>query len=150
MYRSGAFDATLLAILENYQAVLDIILPTLGEARRQTYSPFLPLCPQTGRVLMVPVKPLDVSAGTITYTHPDTGSETTTPVTGGACKLQWKADWAMRWTALGVDHEMAGRFIRIRQAVFAYYKSVWRAGPEISVMSYLTGSSQIARHWSDD
>lgn len=109
MYRAGAFDATLLAILENYQAVLDIILPTLGEARRQTYSPFLPLCPQTGRVLMVPVKPLDVSAGTIAYTHPDTGAQVTTPVTGGACKLQWKADWAMRWTALGVDYEMAGK-----------------------------------------
>ena len=109
MYQSGAFDTTLLAILKNYQAVLDIILPTLGDARRQTYSPFLPLCPQTGRVLMVSVTPDDIDVGTIRYTHPEAGEDVVTPVTGGACKLQWKADWAMRWAALGVDYEMAGK-----------------------------------------
>ncbi|WP_288989353.1 lysine--tRNA ligase, partial [uncultured Sphingopyxis sp.] len=108
-YRSGAFDDALKNVLRHNQDILDIMLPTLREERRQTYSPFLPLCPDTGRVLMVPVTPLDVSAGTIAYTHPDTGAEMTTPVTGGACKLQWKADWAMRWTALGVDYEMAGK-----------------------------------------
>lgn len=109
MYRSGAFDATLLKVLANYQKVLDIILPTLGEERRQTYSPFLPICPQTGRVLMVPITPVDVAAGLVSYIHPDSGETIETPVTGGACKLQWKADWAMRWAALGVDYEMAGK-----------------------------------------
>ena len=109
MYRSGAFDATLLKVLANYQKVLDIILPTLGEERRQTYSPFLPLCPDSGRVLMVPITPVDVEAGTISYRHPETGETIETLVTGGACKLQWKADWAMRWTALRVDYEMAGK-----------------------------------------
>jgi lysyl-tRNA synthetase class 1 len=108
-YARGRFDETLLRLLQNYQAVLDIILPTLGEARRQTYSPFLPLCPHTGRVLMVPMQHIDTQAGTVTYLHPDSNELTTTKVTGGACKLQWKADWAMRWTALGIDYEMAGK-----------------------------------------
>ncbi|MGC6534488.1 MAG: lysine--tRNA ligase [Parvibaculales bacterium] len=109
MYKSGAFDATLLNVLANYDKVLSIILPTLGEARRQTYSPFLPICPDTGRVLMVAIEPVDVAAGVVRYTHPDSGAPVETKVTGGAVKLQWKADWAMRWAALGVDYEMAGK-----------------------------------------
>jgi lysyl-tRNA synthetase class 1 len=96
-------------VLANYDKVQSIILPTLGEERRQTYSPFLPLCPQTGRVLMVPIEPVDVAAGLVRYTHPDSGETMETLITGGACKLQWKADWAMRWAALGVDYEMAGK-----------------------------------------
>ena len=108
-YRAGAFDATLLAVLAKYDKVLDIILPTLGEERRKTYSPFLPICPDTGRVLMVPVTPVDIATGRIAYPHPESGEMVETAITGGACKLQWKADWAMRWTALGVDYEMAGK-----------------------------------------
>jgi lysyl-tRNA synthetase class 1 len=108
-YQSGGFDATLLKVLENYEAVQNIILPTLGEDRRKTYSPFLPICPETGRVLMVAIEPVDVAAGVIAYTHPDSGARVETSVTGGACKLQWKADWAMRWAALEVDYEMAGK-----------------------------------------
>ncbi|MCH8240516.1 MAG: lysine--tRNA ligase, partial [Proteobacteria bacterium] len=82
---------------------------TLGEARRKTYSPFLPICPKTGKVLQVPMTARDPDAGTITYADPATGGEMTTPVTGGRVKCQWKADWAMRWVALGVDYEMAGK-----------------------------------------
>jgi len=108
-YQSGRFDETLLKILENYDQVMDVILPTLGEVRRATYSPFLPLCPRTGKVLQVPMIARDEAAGTITYIDPETGDEMTTPVTGGAVKCQWKADWAMRWVALGVDYEMAGK-----------------------------------------
>ena len=109
MYKSGAFDATLLKVLENYDKVLSIILPTLGEERRATYSPFLPICPETGRVLMVAIEPVDIAKGIVRYTHPDSGASVETLVTGGACKLQWKADWAMRWAALQVDYEMAGK-----------------------------------------
>lgn len=109
MYRAGAFDATLLRVLANYQKIRDIILPTLGPARRESYSPFLPVCPQTGKVLMVPITPVDEAAGVVRYTHPDSGATVETKVTGGACKLQWKVDWAMRWSALGVDYEMAGK-----------------------------------------
>jgi lysyl-tRNA synthetase class 1 len=86
-----------------------IILPTLGEERRATYSPFLPICPRTGIVLQVPMIRRDVAAGTVTYLDPETGEQVTTPVVGGRVKCQWKADWALRWYALGVDYEMAGK-----------------------------------------
>ncbi len=106
-YKSGRFDATLLDVLRHYDAVINVILPTLGPERRATYSPFLPVCPRSGQVLQVPIIDRDVAAGTITYE--DNGERVTVPVTGGHCKLQWKADWAMRWVALGVHYEMAGK-----------------------------------------
>jgi lysyl-tRNA synthetase class 1 len=108
-YKSGRFDAALLTVLERFDAVMDIMLPSLREERAQSYSPFLPVSPRTGIVLQVPILERDVKAGTITYDDPDTGERITTPVTGGRCKLQWKPDWAMRWVALGVDYEMAGK-----------------------------------------
>jgi lysyl-tRNA synthetase class 1 len=108
-YASGRLDATLLAMLRSYDAVMDIILPTLGPDRRATYSPFLPICPRSGKVLQVPMIGRDEAAGTITYLDPETGEKVETPVTGGRVKCQWKADWALRWTALGVDYEMAGK-----------------------------------------
>ncbi len=106
-YKGGRFDETLLDVLRHYDAVINVILPTLGPERRATYSPFLPVCPKTGQVLQVPIVDHDVAAGTVTYE--DNGERITVPVTGGRCKLQWKADWAMRWTALGVHYEMAGK-----------------------------------------
>jgi lysyl-tRNA synthetase, class I len=108
-YISGRFDAALLKVLDNYEAIRDVILPTLGPDRRTTYSPFLPISPTTGRVLQVPIIDRDLAAGSIVYKDPDTGKLTQVPVTRGHCKLQWKADWAMRWAALGVDYEMAGK-----------------------------------------
>ncbi|HZV20013.1 MAG TPA: lysine--tRNA ligase, partial [Hyphomicrobiales bacterium] len=108
-YKSGLFDETLLRMLAAYDEVMAIILPTLGPDRRATYSPFLPISPTTGKVLQVPVKSRDAAAGTITYRDPDSGREVETPVTGGHVKCQWKADWALRWVALGVDYEMAGK-----------------------------------------
>src|ERR1700732_4163968 len=108
-YTSGRFDAALLRVLERFDAVMAIMLPSLREERAQTYSPFLPISPRSRSVLQVPVISHDAKAGTITYEDPDTREQVTTPVTGGRCKLQWKPDWAMRWVALGVDYEMAGK-----------------------------------------
>ncbi|WP_419909382.1 lysine--tRNA ligase [Hoeflea sp.] len=108
-YQSGRFDAALLRMLEVYDDIMAIILPTLGEERRATYAPFLPLCPRTGKVLQVPMTGRNVDAGTVTYVDPETGENVETPVTGGRVKCQWKADWALRWFALGVDYEMAGK-----------------------------------------
>ena len=108
-YRSGRFDATLLRMLAAYDEVMTIILPTLGPERRATYSPFLPISQVSGEVLRVPMVERDPGAGTITYLEPATSERVTTPVTGGRVKCQWKADWAMRWTALGVDYEMSGK-----------------------------------------
>ncbi len=108
-YTCGRMNETLLNVLAHYDDVMNVILPTLGEERRKTYSPFLPICPQSGRVLMVSVMARNLENGTITYRHPDSLEVVTAAVTNGACKLQWKADWAMRWCALGVDYEMAGK-----------------------------------------
>ncbi|HET9902462.1 MAG TPA: lysine--tRNA ligase [Xanthobacteraceae bacterium] len=108
-YTSGRFDAALLRMLACFDTVMAIMLPSLREERAATYSPFLPIDPETGIVLQVPVIAHDAQAGTITYEHPESREAITTPVTGGRCKLQWKPDWAMRWFALGVDYEMAGK-----------------------------------------
>ncbi len=108
-YKSGQLDETLLKMLKAYDKVMDIILPTLGPERRATYSPFLPISPRTGRVLQVPMVECHPRKGTIVYIDPETGEKVETSVTGGAVKCQWKADWALRWTALGVDYEMAGK-----------------------------------------
>ena len=107
-YTSGRFDETLLTALERFDDIQAIMLPTLGPERRATYSPFLPISPSTGRVLQVPTLERNVEAGTIVFEDED-GSRVETPVTGGRVKMQWKPDWAMRWTALGVDYEMAGK-----------------------------------------
>ena len=108
-YKSGRFDATLLKMLENIEKVMAIMLPSLREERAATYSPFLPISPATGIVLQVPIVEHDKKNGTVSYDDPDTKERVTVPVTGGHCKLQWKPDWAMRWVALGVDYEMAGK-----------------------------------------
>jgi lysyl-tRNA synthetase class 1 len=108
-YRSGRFDATLLRMLAAYDEVMAIMLPSLGEERRETYSPFLPVSPTTGAVLQVAILDRNVEAGTIVYRDPDTGALVEQPVTGGQVKCQWKADWALRWAALGVDYEMSGK-----------------------------------------
>ena len=108
-YTSGRFDNALLRVLERFDEVMAIMLPSLREERAATYSPFLPISPKTGAVLEVPIVAHDARAGTITYNDPDSGERVTTTVTGGHAKLQWKPDWAMRWLALGVDYEMAGK-----------------------------------------
>jgi lysyl-tRNA synthetase, class I len=107
-YKQGKFDAMLLRALERYQAIMDVMLPTLGEVRQETYSPFLPISPISGRVLYVPMKDIDAKNGTITFEDED-GRDATLPVTGGKVKLQWKPDFGMRWAALGVDFEMFGK-----------------------------------------
>jgi lysyl-tRNA synthetase class 1 len=107
-YKSGRFDEVLLRILERFDAIQAIMLPTLGEERRATYSPFLPISPKSGRVLQAPTVARDVDKGTITFPDED-GELTEVPVTGGHVKLQWRPDWAARWTALGVDFEASGK-----------------------------------------
>jgi len=107
-YKSGQFDAVLLRAAEKYDDVMAVMLKSLREERRQTYSIFLPIHPETGRVLYVPMKAVDAANGTVTFDDPD-GREWTVPVTGGNVKLQWKPDFGARWAALGVDFEMYGK-----------------------------------------
>jgi lysyl-tRNA synthetase, class I len=108
LYRSGRYDAQMLAALERFDAIQAVMLPTLGPERRATYSPFSPISPKTGRVLYVPTLERHVERGTIVFRDED-GALTELPVTGGAVKMQWKPDWAMRWAALGIDYETSGK-----------------------------------------
>ena len=107
-YKGGRFDEMLLRVLERFDSVMEIMLPTLGTDRQASYSPFLPISPKTGHVLQVPTLERNTTKGTIVYREPD-GEKVEIPVTGGNVKLQWKPDWAMRWAALGVDYEMSGK-----------------------------------------
>jgi lysyl-tRNA synthetase class 1 len=108
-YCSGRFDDALRQVLRKYDAILEIMLPTLREERRQTYSPVLPISPESGKVLQVPVEVVDSEAGLVRYTDPDSRQEVEQSILAGGAKLQWKVDWAMRWYALGVDYEMSGK-----------------------------------------
>lgn len=106
-YEGGRFDAALKQVLRHFDAIMGVMLPTLREERRATYSPVLPISPTSGVVLQVPVEVVDADAGLIAFE--DEGERIEQSVLGGRAKLQWKVDWAMRWVALGVDYEMAGK-----------------------------------------
>jgi lysyl-tRNA synthetase class 1 len=108
-YKSGRFDAALMRVLVCYDAIMAATLPTLRAERQATYSPILPVHPQSGIVMQVPMEQIDSVGGSVTWKDPVTGDVFETSVKGGACKLQWKADWAMRWYALQVDYEMSGK-----------------------------------------
>ncbi|MCW2306441.1 lysine--tRNA ligase [Rhodobium gokarnense] len=116
-YTSGRFDEVLLRAVAEYDAIMKVMLPTLGAERQATYSPFLPISPKTGRVLYVPMKAVDARAGTIVFDDED-GTETELPVTGGQVKMQWKPDFGMRWAALGVDFEMFGKDHQTNAAIY--------------------------------
>ncbi len=107
LYKSGFFNPTLNLILENYQGIMDIIIPTLGKERQKTYSPFLPICLETGHVLEIPVLEIDKESSKIVFDN--NGKKLEQSILDGNCKLQWKVDWAMRWYALDVDFEMYGK-----------------------------------------
>jgi lysyl-tRNA synthetase, class I len=108
-YLSGRFDDALSHMLAKYHDIMAIMLPNFREERAASYSPFLPIHPRTGIVMQVPIDAVDTVAGTIAWRDPTTHENYETKVTGGACKLQWKPDWAMRWHALKVDYEMYGK-----------------------------------------
>ena len=108
-YKAGKFDDALKQILKNYEKIKSIIMPTLGKERQETYSPFLPICPTTRKVLQVNITSINIEDSTISYIDQVSQDLKTVSILGGSCKLQWKCDWAMRWFALGVDYEMAGK-----------------------------------------
>ena len=108
-YTNGFFDNTIIEILQNYEKILEIILPTLRKERKSTYSPFLPISKKTGNVLQIKIDEYRPKDNSIIYTEPLNNKKVEALVTGGNCKLQWKVDWAMRWMALGVDYEMCGK-----------------------------------------
>ncbi len=108
-YKSRQFNDCLQKILEHYDEIMEIMLPSLREERRETYSPFFPICKRTGRVLQVPIVETKPENSTIVYKDLEPGELVETSVLNGHCKSQWKVDWGMRWAALGVDYEMNGK-----------------------------------------
>ena len=109
LYKSGYFNEGLSDVLNNYEKIRNIILPTLGKERRSTYSPFLPICCKTGKVLQVKINEIDTKTNEIIYYNDELKKDVKTSVHNGKCKLQWKVDWAMRWKVLDVDYEMNGK-----------------------------------------
>jgi len=107
-YKSGLFDYMMVKVIEKYDEIMALMLPTFRDERRATYSPFMPICPKTGIVLQVPIEKVNVSAKTVTYID-NQGELIEVPVTKGHCKLQWKPDFGMRWAAFDVDYEMYGK-----------------------------------------
>ncbi len=106
-YKKGIFNNSLLRVLEKYEDIMNIILPTLGKERRKTYCPFLPICPKTGKVLEVPLISMEKKTGKVVFDN--LGEKIETNILDGNCKLQWKVDWAMRWFTFDVDFEMYGK-----------------------------------------
>jgi lysyl-tRNA synthetase class 1 len=106
-YKSGKFNESLMRVLEKYEEIMEIILPTLRTERKKTYCPFLPICPTTGRVLEIPLLEMNKKNGTIIFDN--NGKKLETEIKNGNCKLQWKVDWAMRWFTFDVDFEMYGK-----------------------------------------
>ena len=107
-YQSGAFDTTMLRVLEKYDELMDLMLKNLGEERRETYSPFMPIDIESGKVIDKGVKGVDKAKGTVIYVD-ESGVEKEVLVTGGNCKLQWKIDFGARWYGLEVDYEIYGK-----------------------------------------
>tara|TARA_B100001123_G_scaffold167574_1_gene192932 strand:- start:5738 stop:7300 length:1563 start_codon:yes stop_codon:yes gene_type:complete len=106
-YKKGIFNSSLLLVLEKYEQIMEVVIPTLGKERQKTYSPFLPICSETGKVLEASVIEIKKKEGKIIYEND--GKKIETKVIDGNCKLQWKVDWAMRWYAFDVDYEMYGK-----------------------------------------
>ena len=106
-YKNGVFNNSLMRVLEKYEEIMNIILPTLREERRKTYCPFLPICPKTGKVLEIPLLSMDKKTGKVIFDNKNEKIETN--ILNGNCKLQWKVDWAMRWFTFDVDFEMYGK-----------------------------------------
>src|SRR5690606_34334722 len=97
-YASGRFDDALKLVLRHWDGIMGVMLPTLREERRATYSPVLPISPTSGIVLQVPVEVVDAGAGIVAFM--DEGQRIEQSILSGKAKLQWKVDWAMRWVAL--------------------------------------------------
>jgi hypothetical protein len=138
-YKSGRFDAALRLMLRRFEAVQEIMQPSLREEHAATYSPFLPIHPRTRVVMQVPFIGVDPDKGTIRWKDFATGEEFETPVTGGRCKLQWKPDWAMRWYALSVDYEMAGKDLIDSVKLSSQIAALW--GPSRPSASTTSSSS---------
>lgn len=129
-YKSGKFDHMMLRAIDKYDDIMNLMLPTFRDERRKTYSPFMPICPETGVVLQVPIEKTDRAKGTVSYRNKE-GDLVEVPVTGGHCKLQWKPDFGMRWSALSVDYEMYGKDHRPNAEIYSKICTILGGTPPV-------------------
>ena len=123
-YGAGRFNETILRVLEKYEPVRNIVLPELGEARRKSYSPLFPVVTAYDEAVaeerrqvihnavVVEARPADGHGGVPVRRRRGQATgrrRSNTSVLDGGCKMQWRVDWALRWTALDVDYEMSGK-----------------------------------------
>ena len=134
-YKKGIFNNSIIRVLEKYDDIMNIILPTLRSERRKTYSPFLPICPDTGKVLEIPVIEIDKKNNKIVFDN--NGKKMKKDILNGKCKLQWKVDWAMRWFTFDVDFEMYGKDLIESAILSSKYVKLWENNHQmVLLMNY--------------
>jgi lysyl-tRNA synthetase class 1 len=129
-YQSGKFDHMMVRAIEKYDEIMALMLPTFREERRKTYSPFMPICPETGVVLQVPIEKVSLENKSVSYRN-DSGELVEVLVTGGNCKLQWKPDFGMRWSALDVNYEMYGKDHRPNAEIYSKICKILGGNPPV-------------------
>ncbi len=132
-YKSGAFDETMLAVLDKYEELMALMLPTLGDDRKKTYSPFMPIDPESGKVIDKGVIGIDKDSSSVIY-EDENGDEKEIKVTGGNCKLQWKIDFGARWKSLDVNYEIYGKDHQPNERI---YRSVCKILGGIPPVNYV-------------
>ena len=143
-YKNGNFNSSLTRVLEKFDDIMNIILPTLRSERRKTYCPFLPICPETGKVLEIPVIEIDKKNNTLVFDN--NGKKIKTEILNGKCKLQWKVDWAMRWFTFDVDFEMYGKDLIEVLFYQAKYAKQWAKNLQMDLlMNYFLMRRRISK-----
>ncbi len=117
-YCSGAFNPGLKRVMEKYDEIRAIILPTLQEENREGWSPIIPTCENCGRLYTTVVTGTDRENARVSYSCSGSfaggkvrgcGHSGETSVLDGAVKVGWKVDWALRWYVYKVRYEMYGK-----------------------------------------
>ena len=116
-YRRGDFNEGLAILLEKVEEVRELILPTLREKNRNGWSPFFPICTECGSVNATHVTVYHKDRHTVEFNckgddgegAQGCGHSGEVSVLGGAVKVGWKVDWALRWFSYDVDYEMYGK-----------------------------------------
>ena len=115
-YTRGDFNEGLSVILQNVEAIRNVILPTIGKEKRSNWSPFFPICKECGKINNTRVVGYNPNDNTVDYVCDreddllkSCGHKGTTSVHDGHVKVGWKVDWALRWYSYDISYEMYGK-----------------------------------------
>ncbi len=114
LYRSGKMDPYIKTALERAADVRRILKEVSGSVKDESWLPVSIICEQCRK--MMTTRSLDYDGTTVGYIC-DRSPDGTVPCGytgrispyGGTTKLFWKADWAAKWGANGVDIEGGGK-----------------------------------------